>query len=240
MNLQFSPSKTFKSLAAAILLLLIAHLAFMANWHLGGIRNKYTLLPLAVFDLSADAAIPTWFSSLLLLSAAALLLVLAVHAAKAASKWRFHWFFLSAVFLLMSIDEVAALHERAGGLGENLPLSEAQQAGPWLHYGWVVGGILFVGAFFIAYLPFLLRALDKHFRALFVLSGAVFVGGAIGVEMFNGRLAALEGSWNWQYALQTTLEEGLEMFGVALFVYVLMRLIEKEIGPIRLQIGPGA
>ena len=78
-----------------------------------------------------------------------------------------------------------------------------------------------------AYLPFL-RALPVRTRWLFILSGAIYVGGAVGVEWAtiwyedNDQLDTLA------YNLWNAVEEFMEMAGVILFIYTLLRHIAEH------------
>jgi len=75
-------------------------------------------------------------------------------------------------------------------------------------------------AFAVAYAPFVAR-LDARTRRLFVVSGALFVGGALGMEFVQGWHDGLYGR-DGTTALITTVEEVLEMSGVTVFVYALL------------------
>ena len=73
-----------------------------------------------------------------------------------------------------------------------------------------------VGAVGLAYLPFLAR-LRRRTAVLFVIAGLVYVGGAVGVERWTG-----DDVNSLEYNMWTTLEEGLEMFGVILMIYAVL------------------
>jgi hypothetical protein len=73
-----------------------------------------------------------------------------------------------------------------------------------------------------ALIPFLFR-LPARFRLLFIVSGAVYVGGGIGVEIVSQLYADASGKWDPIYAALATLEETLEMLGVALLIYALLQ-----------------
>ena len=64
--------------------------------------------------------------------------------------------------------------------------------------------------------------------------GRVFVGGAVGIEVFSAYEADLRGSETIMYSVLYTLEELCEMVGIALFCYALMRYIETEYGYLRI------
>src|SRR5919202_4963279 len=68
----------------------------------------------ATFSLDREENVPSWFSSALLLSAAALLALVALDARARRDRWGRHWGGLALVYTLLSLDETAEIHERVG------------------------------------------------------------------------------------------------------------------------------
>jgi hypothetical protein len=63
---------------------------------------------------------------------------------------------------------------------------------------------------------------------MFVISGIVYVGGALGLEAVNDVLRARGAQFpSWPTVLTQTLEETLELAGVALFITTLVGYLEK-------------
>jgi hypothetical protein len=60
------------------------------------------------------------------------------------------------------------------------------------------------------------------------MAGALFVGGALGVEAVSGKHASLHGEQNLTYHLIITIEELLEMAGLVVFVYALLDYIGRQ------------
>ena len=91
--------------------------------------------------------------------------------------------------------------------------------------------LLFLGLLFLKFLA----RLPCPTRWSFVLGGIVFLSGAAGLEMAGGQYStqgwAIDGSdkVDFHYALIITLEEPLEMLGIVIFFYALMRYYLKEI-----------
>jgi hypothetical protein len=69
---------------------------------------------------------------------------------------------------------------------------------------------------FALFVPFLLR-LSTRTRNIFLLAGATYVFGAVGMEIPEGIRSQLYGQ-DFVYALYAALEEGMEMAGVVLFL----------------------
>ena len=62
----------------------------------------------------------------------------------------------------------------------------------------------------------------------------MFLIGALGVEMLGAREADLHGHSTITYCVLFTVEEMLEMLGIILFIYALLRHLAAETGRISL------
>jgi hypothetical protein len=67
--------------------------------------------------------------------------------------------------------------------------------------------------------------LPKQPRFYFITAAALYIGGALGMEIIGGVYADFDGQQNLAYALFTNLEEVLEMLGVITFIYGLLHYI---------------
>ncbi len=176
------------------------------------------------FSLSWEQNLPTWVSSLLLFSCSALLLLNALRARVSQSKYTAHWWGLSVIFLYISLDEFATIHEKANSWFH---------FGGVLYFGWVVPAAIVVSIIGVTYIGFL-RHLPARSRYRFMLAGSIYVGGALGVELVLGHWTDLHGSHNWVYGLIDLLEESMELTGVALFFYSLLDHLGGYGGALRL------
>lgn len=103
-------------------------------------------------------------------------------------------------------------------------------------YFWVPVGIVAVVVVALCYTKFLL-ALPRRSLMLFVLSGAVYISGSVGVEIAGALHVIRRGrSQDLVYVALYTIEETLEMAGIALFLFALLKYAESEIGSIRLRL----
>jgi hypothetical protein len=168
------------------------------------------------FSLDREANVPSWFSSALLLTAAAVLALVALDQLARRARWSRHWAGLSAVFVVLSLDETAEIHERIGSwLRAHLNLH-----GP-LHYAGVIPALalaVFVG---ITYVRFV-RALPRRTMLGILLAAAIYITGAAGVEAASGWWAEGHGSKSTALLLVSTVEENLEMFGTLFFILVVL------------------
>jgi len=70
--------------------------------------------------------------------------------------------------------------------------------------------------------------LPAQTRWLFILSGCIFVGGAVGVEMSTDWYADEDLLNTLAYNLWNTVEEGMEMAGVVLLIHALLKYVNQE------------
>jgi hypothetical protein len=63
---------------------------------------------------------------------------------------------------------------------------------------------------------------------LFVLSGMIFVAGAIGLEMLNGDLHSEGKADTLRYSLQSGMEEFCELIGASLFLYAVLDVLDRR------------
>jgi hypothetical protein len=185
------------------------------------------------FDLNHEVNIPTWFSSAALLGSSFLLATIAVLKRKSRGRFVGHWMVLSAVFVYLSIDEVAMLHETM-----IRPMRHLLHAHGILYFTWVVPAAVLLVIFGLAYIRFFFH-LDSRTKLLFVLAGVTFVGGAFGLELVGGVVAEQYGTDTMLFMVLTTIEELLEMLGVTIFIGALLYYIERHVGEWRIRVEGG-
>lgn len=183
-----------------------------------------------IFDFEYDANLTTWYSSVTLLICSLLLAIIAISKQKVQDRFFQHWRFLAIIFAILSLDEVAMLHERAGNLIEKLSPVEF---GGWLNFQWVLLGIPLTLIIAISYLKFLAHLPNKT-KTLFLLAGALYVGGALGLEILAGHQESLNTSSDFLYELFTTIEELWEKLGVLVFIQALLGYMEKYVNQIHI------
>ena len=194
------------TLVAVLTVLLVIHvLAMQANFNPAlGLKERFGFhyWQLAFFDLGEEEGFGTWFNSGLLLMAAVLLMQQARILRARGEAWHRWWQILGIGFCVLSMDEIAGMHEWVNSMLGDTP--------------WTVIGAPIFAVVAIAYSPFL-----WHHRwrtgLLFLLAGAIYGGGAVGVEHFtDSEVNSLH------YNMWTALEEGMEMLGVIVLIYTLL------------------
>lgn len=159
-------------------------------------------------SLSYEANLPTWASSSLLLACA----VAAGSIAAARPAHHRRWWALAMIAGYMSLDEAAELHEHLGGL--------VGTAGV-LYFDWVIPAAVIVVALVIAFVPFI-RVLHPATRTRLIVAGAIYVGGALVMELPLGWWTEHHGMDGFGYALIDWVEETMEMVGVVLALSALL------------------
>jgi hypothetical protein len=222
--------KCCKVLVIAVLCLTLAGSAVQFFKYILGHDYLLGLYPL--FNLNSDISIPAWFASVTLLLCSILLAVIFIAKRSIAESFALHWAVLSLIFLYLSIDEGARIHET---IGTTLSLRFTGITHGFLHFTWVIYGtvfVLIVAAFslkFLAHLP-------VETVRLFILAGLTYVGGALLMEMINARYAELHGGQNFTYQMMTVVEEFLEMSGIVIFIYALLLYIGSQVRTVYIHI----
>lgn len=187
-------------LVATAVVALAGLAAEIAEYELGAAEWAVEL-----FSLSYEANVPTWYATVLLFACSAQL------ANFAREQRGLGWWVLSGVFAYISLDEAIEIHEYLGWLvdGEGL-----------FYFGWVLpaGALTLLAG--LAYVPFL-RALSASTRRRFLFAAAVYVGGALCMEVPLGWWVETYGDDNLGYGVIDFVEESMELFGTSFFLLAL-------------------
>lgn len=165
---------------------------------------------ISLLDLDTEASLGTWYSSILLFLGGALTLI-QVAGRRERDAWDGWWWFIGIALLMASLDEVAGFHESL-----NTDPHFTALLGQWTVAGAILSAVLGV-----LVLPFLWR-LPMRTRVLLILSGVVYVSGAVGVEFATIGYERDNLLNTLPYNLWNALEEGLEMAGIILYLYALL------------------
>ena len=220
-NLPASPKTILFSLILITIVLAVLNL-ISQNYVLSGGNDELLLKAAGKLDLDGEKnSLSLWFQSSMMLFSAFLLLVIALIRRSFEDKDYRFWGFLSLVFFYLSLDETISIHEQLTN-----PLRHGFDLGGIFFMSWVVPVGIIVILFFLFMLKFLKRMPAKT-RWLMITAGAIYVGGAMGMEMIDGAYyeKAIEpfgGVIDWNYVLMTTAEESLESIGLAVFVFTLL------------------
>lgn len=199
---------------AIVILLGLLQMLFVATY-----GTDTMLRDLRHFALDGELNVGSWYSSLLM-TAAALVCFLLARLDPDARQGPF-WLVLSVLFLAMSLDETASFHEPLIDI-----LAPAAEWSDLFHHAWVVVAIPFVIAFGLFSIPFLLR-LERGVAIGFVIAGALFVFGALVMEMIDGVIRLRLGYDSLAYKTGALLEDVFELLGMTLFVATALRYLAR-------------
>lgn len=226
--LKLPPQKVTLLLAMAATGLLIVNCVFLLAKGLG-YEHLWGLVPL--FDLDQEKNVPTFFSTLLAVIASGLLLAISLARKQMARPWKL-WVSLSALFLLVAIDDFIGIHEQL-----SQPVRELLDAKGLLYFAWVIPYAFFVMLLAGIYGRFVFD-MPVHIRSGLLLSATIFLAGALGFEMLSGML--FENSNKIRtllYDASSIIRESLELAGMILFIHTLLRYIEDVQKNILIQLG---
>ena len=229
MIVAISPRRITRFLISVIAALIMASIAGQVlNFHLGYSHVK-GFVPL--FFVDNEANVPAWYSSVTLLLCAILLAVIGTAKRQEGARFAGHWSALAVIFLFLSVDEAAGIHELPIE-----PLKAAGIGGGFLYFPWVILGMAFVLVVGLAYLKFLFD-LPVKTRVHFLGAAILYIGGAVGMEMIGGRYADAYGTKNFPFTMLVTGEELMEMLGVLLFIRALLDYLASHCPSIQIRIA---
>jgi len=174
-----------------------------------------------LFDLSREGNIPTWFSVVQLFSVAIALLFLTL-TERARGSPVGAWWGLVAIFSYLSLDEATDMH----GLWDSGMKDYVIQGMSHSQFTWIIPGAIVVFIVAGLYLKWLWM-LPKRTRNLIILAGIVYVSGALVLEGVGGLLADST-FFNTSYLLVSTAEEVLEMYGILIMLYAVLRHLDDR------------
>ena len=201
-------------------------LSYILLYTVDTIRPKFLVYFLRLIDVGAEQSIPTYFSTLNLLLASILLLIIYQFEKVNKKETCSYWLLLSVLFLLLSIDEAASIHENFDYVYQYLVRREIVPHIIDTHQ-WVFFAVPFVLIIGIYLIPFY-KCLPKSTLIFFFISGLIYLIGVIGFELIGAimlKTGFVDSRENIIYMLRRLFEEGFELYGIAIFNCTLYREI---------------
>ena len=210
---QLTPASVRRRLTAITAGFLAAHCVVQAGIY-GFDKEKHWLDSL---NMDRELNLPTLFSSTLLLMAALLMHRLRKTSDRITAQ---DWHLLSKIFIFLALDEALQIHEILIIPGLR------HQVHPALASTWVVPYAVLALILLWRFRRFL-GSISRATASRLLRSGAVYIGGAIGMEMIGSfavrsNLIRLHSPW---YGAITGLEEALELLGIVLLIDALLRAL---------------
>lgn len=175
------------------------------------------------FDFDDESSVPTWFSHLLFLGIGVSALSAAwLHKSGALRRL---WLLVGVAGLAAAIDEIATLHEF---VLQSLHIMYYQDASPTAtQNAWAIVAPFVLAAFgWVAWRMW--RLLPRRTFILLVISGVIFLFGAMGIDLLTS-ISARETFWH--QGLYVAAEESMELLGCILALSTIVDYIERRSGP---------
>ena len=225
-SLRLQPSRIAGILGVIAVALVLISVVLELVRYVGGHDHVYGLLfpSEQLFYVDREHNIPTLFSVLLLLCSASLLGLITLLKRRQQDPDLSNWATLTVGFIYLAIDEAWSFHEM---LIDPVRWLLGQEGLGIFYFAWVIPGMAGVGILALLFLGFLLR-LPSSTRWSFLGAGAIYLGGAIGIEMIGGRYGEAHGFENLTAQLITHLEESMEMAGMIVFIHALLRYLAEQ------------
>ncbi len=228
MNIELNSKQLLLFFISIITLIFIANCFAVFSEHFLNYPHMKTVIRL--FNVDKEMNIPTLYSSCTMIIASLLLgLIARIHFKK--HEAYFSWAGLSFIFLFLALDEMAELHEMLVG-----PVRHSLNTTGILYFAWVIPYAALLALFGLAYCKFLFR-LPKQTRNLLILSGITYVSGALVLELIGGKIAEQYGTNALIYAVSYSIEEILEMLGIAFLIYTATTYIGNQFPNLTLKIN---
>ncbi|PJF39455.1 MAG: hypothetical protein CUN54_08680 [Phototrophicales bacterium] len=198
----------------------------------GGKENASLLMSdlSTLFDIHGEANLSSLFATTLLATAGILLLLISTFVQQNEKKISYQWLILGVIFIYLSVDETARIHEKlSAGSAKLFNMEGAAFAA----FAWVIPGSIFVVLLALIYSRFLMK-LPRKTALLFVVSGAMFITGAVVIEIAEGIVVNRYSFDTPIFRVLTQIEESLELFGVIAFIYTLLDYLAQQIPDVNL------
>ena len=206
-----------------LIVLSLNHIVFFL--HSAGLltgRMGYKIFSHLTVDF--QSGLPTFFNTLLVLIAFLLLLTVSLNKRNLKSDRVYDWLLLTLAFLVLSLDENPDIHNyfvsvisRYGGRGQSFVMTYA--------WGMPYGAI---AVLFVFFLVRFISSLPKNIAIGFLVSGVIYVYGAIVVATVSSDILHIRTDHSIWHELAASYEESLEMIGLSLFIYFLLKYIRIE------------
>jgi len=188
-----------------------------------------------IFWLDTEGNLPTLYQSFTLLLSSALLALISLLTVSEKGSYIIHWKILAVLFFYLGVDEGSHIHEVVMDIFDQKLLGSlgAQNNTLTMSISYLIVFLIII-VFAFAYVQFLLH-LPRHTRWLFISSGIIYIGGALGIEMLSQLYGIIHSKHEPIYGGLATVEEFMEMIGIAIFIYSLLDYLSKRSAEIRIQ-----
>jgi len=182
-----------------------------------------------LFNVDNENNIPTLFTYSILLFATILLAVISTVKKNQKDKNQILWWIITFLFFFVSTDEILGSHEYMA-----ISLRKIFNLSGLFWFAWVIPFAIILFLLSIIFYKFIFLYLPLQTRKKFIISGIIYIGAALGLELIGGYFFTNWGGDNLSWIILTTIEEGLEMAGIIYFIYALLEYYQNQIGQVLL------
>jgi hypothetical protein len=217
-SINFLPGTVVRVLLCCITMLTIGHIAAFIEDYVRDVHTGVSKHIIRLFDFNLESNIPTLFSSLILFLSAFLLMIIWIYKKDNKIAGAHYWLTLCLIFIFLAIDETVQIHEQIAGM---LRPSITNDLSGLLYWAWVIPYGLFAIFAALYFMKFVL-ALPPPTRKLFFEAGALYLFGALFLELAEGYFFKLYGLNHIYNRMLYFVEELCEMCGITIFIYALL------------------
>lgn len=228
-TIKLDAGRVLRFLLIVIAGLLLIHIALQFVYRVLDIDFVSTLR--GRFDVDNEISIPDWFSQIILFVPVILGGILASISRKKKDGNAIYWGLLTLLFLYLSVDEGAMLHEAFITKFREWTVSSGSSG--LAEHTWLIPVGLAFCAMLVPFVRFLRRLPARTVRLL-CLGVAIYVSGAIIFETID--LTYITGNFAY-HGLAVAFEEGLEMVGTSLIIYTLLDYLRRTTDSIKVTLS---
>ncbi len=226
MNVKINASKVLTFFILVNIVFFVLHIFTQYLYYV----QDYQIPGLRFFNLDDERSLPSLFTVFEWSSIVVLFLVISINTE---GKKSYYWWGFVLLFSFLTFDEFASIHEPMAGY-----FRKTLNTSGLLYFAWVIPYAIGLIAILLIYSKFLL-SLNRKILILFILSGAIFVSGAVLMELFEGNYVESHGFSDIYYLVFVPIEETVEMIGLSLFIYTLLLYMEMQFGNLNFIISRG-
>lgn len=217
MELKINIKKIMTIFLIVVIILVFLHLIVIALLYDQPDTTSAKILRL--FHLDEEANFPTFYSSLLFIISSMLLLFIGKLKSDFETNYKY-WIVLSFIFLFLATDEIVQLHEKFSNI-----VYQKFHIGGIFRFSWWIVYALFIIILSVIYLKFFIR-LPKRIQKIFLIAALVFISGSIILEIVGTYFYSIDNNTKtFTFYVISSIEETLEMVGLVIFIYGLLKYI---------------
>lgn len=233
MSLRVDTRHLIKGLFIGLLAVIVINDLTVVLFYKGFLQGGLGFRIFASLTVDFAHSLPTYYNTILILIALILLGMISLHLRIAQTKLMYNWLLLTLAFLVLSLDESEYFHHILVSFVKRFTSDYQPSA---FDYAW---GMPYsaLAVLFLFFLYRFLSTLPSVITKGFLVAGIIYVTGAVVIGEYGASALHIKGAHNLRYALLASYEESLEMIGLTLFIYYLLKYIRMEFKSFSLELS---